>query len=65
SHDLAVVDALSHRIVVLNKGRLVEQGTREQILRSPKDPYTQRLLAAVPVPDPREQRERRLQRKAG
>jgi len=65
SHDLAVVDALSHRIVVLNKGRLVEQGTREQILRAPKDPYTQRLLAAVPVPDPREQRERRLQRKAG
>jgi peptide/nickel transport system ATP-binding protein len=65
SHDLGVVDALSHRIVVLNKGRLVEQGTREQILRAPKDPYTQRLLAAVPVPDPREQRERRLQRRAG
>jgi peptide/nickel transport system ATP-binding protein len=65
SHDLGVVDALAHRIVVLNKGRLVEQGTREQILRAPKDPYTQRLLAAVPVPDPREQRERRLQRRAG
>jgi len=65
SHDLGVVDALAHRIVVLNKGRLVEQGTREQILRAPKDPYTQRLLAAVPVPDPREQRERRMQRRAG
>ena len=65
SHDLGVVDALAHRIVVLNKGRLVEQGSREEILRAPKDPYTQRLLAAVPVPDPHEQRERRLQRRAG
>jgi len=65
SHDLGVVDALAHRIVVLNKGRLVEQGTRDEILRAPKDPYTQRLLAAVPVPDPREQRERREQRRAG
>ena len=65
SHDLGVVDALAHRIVVLNKGQVVEQGSREEILRDPKDPYTQRLLAAVPVPDPREQRERREQRRVG
>jgi len=65
SHDLGVVDALAHRIVVLNKGQVVEQGSREEILRAPKDPYTQRLLAAVPVPDPREQRERREQRRVG
>ncbi|MEO6200299.1 MAG: ABC transporter ATP-binding protein [Cryobacterium sp.] len=59
SHDLAVVDALSHRIAVMHKGKLVEQGTSDQILRAPKDPYTQRLISAVPVPDPAEQRARR------
>jgi peptide/nickel transport system ATP-binding protein len=64
SHDLGVVDALAHRIIVLNQGKLVEQGTRDEILRSPKDPYTKRLLEAVPVPDPLEQRERREKRRA-
>jgi len=64
SHDLAVVDMLADRIAVMNKGHLVEVGTPDQILRNPKDPYTQRLIAAVPVPDPREQRERREQRRA-
>lgn len=59
SHDLAVVDALSHRIVVMHKGKLVEQGTNDEILRAPKDPYTQRLISAVPVPDPAEQTARR------
>jgi peptide/nickel transport system ATP-binding protein len=59
SHDLAVVDALSHRIAVMHKGKLVEQGTSDQILRAPKDPYTQRLISAVPVPDPAEQSARR------
>jgi len=59
SHDLAVVDVLAHRIAVMHKGKLVEQGTKEEILRSPKDPYTQRLIAAVPLPDPIAQRERR------
>ena len=65
SHDLAVVDMLSDRIAVMNKGRLVEVGTPDQILRNPKDPYTQRLIAAVPVPDPSVQRDRREQRRAG
>jgi peptide/nickel transport system ATP-binding protein len=59
SHDLAVVDLLSHRIAVMNKGRLVEQGTNDEILRHPKDAYTQRLIAAVPLPDPDRQAERR------
>ncbi|MFM5905648.1 MAG: dipeptide ABC transporter ATP-binding protein [Micrococcales bacterium] len=59
SHDLAVVDILSHRIAVMQNGRLVEVGPRDQILRNPKDAYTQRLLAAVPVPDPAEQKLRR------
>ena len=59
SHDLAVVDILSHRIAVMQNGRLVEVGPRDQILKNPQDPYTQRLLAAVPVPDPAEQKIRR------
>jgi peptide/nickel transport system ATP-binding protein len=64
SHDLAVVDLLAHRIAVMHRGRIVEQGTKEQILRNPQDPYTKRLIAAVPVPDPAAQRERREQRAA-
>ena len=59
SHDLAVVDALADRVIVLHRGKIAEQGTRNQILRAPKDPYTQRLIAAIPVPDPIEQRSRR------
>lgn len=59
SHDLAVVDILAHRIAVMQHGRLVEVGSRDQILRNPQDPYTQRLLSAVPIPDPAAQRERR------
>ena len=64
SHDLAVVDALAHRIAVMHTGSLVEQGTSDEILRAPKDPYTQRLISAVPVPDPVEQRIRREARQA-
>ena len=59
SHDLAVVDILAHRIAVMHLGRLVEIGTRDEILRGATDPYTQRLIAAVPVPDPEQQRIRR------
>jgi len=59
SHDLAVVEMLSRRIAVMHRGKLVEFGARDQVLGAPKDPYTQRLLAAVPVPDPAEQRLRR------
>ncbi|ABY22905.1 oligopeptide transporter, ATPase protein [Renibacterium salmoninarum ATCC 33209] len=59
THDLAVVDYLADRIVVMQCGKIVEQGTRDEILRSPKEAYTQRLLAAVPLPDPQKQRERR------
>ncbi|NLE71987.1 MAG: ABC transporter ATP-binding protein [Actinomycetales bacterium] len=59
SHDLAVVEMLSSRIAVMHNGKLVEQGPRDQILRTPQDDYTRRLLAAVPVPNPEEQRIRR------
>ena len=64
SHDLAVVDLLADRIVVMHHGKIVEQGATENILRNPQDPYTQRLIAAVPLPDPAAQRERREQRNA-
>ncbi len=59
SHDLAVVDILSDRIAVLYHGKLIEEGTGEEVLGAPKDPYTQRLLASLPVPDPIAQAERR------
>lgn len=59
THDLAVVDALADRVGVLLKGELVEVGTSEQVLGSPEHPYTQRLLASLPVPDPAEQAVRR------
>jgi peptide/nickel transport system ATP-binding protein len=59
SHDLAVVEILSSRIAVMNKGRLVEVGARDQILGNPREDYTKRLLAAVPVPNPNEQKIRR------
>jgi peptide/nickel transport system ATP-binding protein len=64
THDLAVVDILSHRIAVMQDGRLVEVGTRDQILKHPREDYTKRLIGAVPVPDPAEQRIRREARLA-
>ena len=59
SHDLAVVDRLADDVAVLRNGVLQEMGPRDQILRNPQTEYTQRLVAAVPVPDPEEQRRRR------
>ncbi len=59
THDLAVVDVLADRIAVMRRGVIVEQGTRDAILRNPQEAYTQRLIAAVPLPDPDKQRERR------
>jgi len=61
SHDLAVIDAVSDRIIVLQQGRIQEQGTTAQVLGDPRDPYTRELLAALPVPDPVAQAERRAQ----
>ncbi|MBM6589643.1 ABC transporter ATP-binding protein [Brevibacterium sp. RIT 803] len=59
SHDLAVVDMLSDRIGVLFHGELLEEGTGEQVLGSPSNDYTKRLIASLPVPDPDEQAKRR------
>ena len=61
--DLAVVDAVAGRTVVLQAGRVVEEGATAQVLAAPRQEYTRRLVAAVPLPDPVLQagrRERRL-----
>jgi len=63
AHDLAVVRAMSDRIAVMNKGKIVEMGAAEQVYTNPQDDYTRALLAAVPVPDPRRMRERKRERR--
>ncbi len=62
SHDLAVVDILSHRVAVMQDGLLVEEGDRDAILKNPQMEYTRKLIEAVPVPDPAEQALRRAAR---
>ncbi len=52
SHDMAVVERVSHRVAVMRAGRIVEIGPRATVLGQPSHPYTRKLLAAVPVPDP-------------
>jgi peptide/nickel transport system ATP-binding protein len=52
SHDMAVVEQISHRVAVMYLGRFVEIGSRAQIFEAPQHPYTKRLMAAVPIPDP-------------
>ncbi|VAW17911.1 ABC transporter, ATP-binding protein (cluster 5, nickel/peptides/opines) / ABC transporter, ATP-binding protein (cluster 5, nickel/peptides/opines) [hydrothermal vent metagenome] len=52
SHDMAVVENISDRVAVMYLGQMVEMGTRSQIFGNPQHPYTKRLMAAVPVPDP-------------
>ncbi|BDA64451.1 dipeptide ABC transporter ATP-binding protein [Actinomyces capricornis] len=62
SHDLAVVDSIASRTVVLSGGRLVEEGPTRHVLADPQQDYTRRLVAAVPVPDPALQAARRRRR---
>jgi peptide/nickel transport system ATP-binding protein len=58
SHDMAVVERMSHRVAVMRGGRIVEAGTRREIFENPREAYTQALIAAVPVPDPELHRNR-------
>ena len=64
SHDLGVVELLASRIAVMYMGKIVELGQTEDVVHRPQHEYTQRLVAAVPVPDPAEQRRRREARDA-
>lgn len=57
---MAVVENISDRVAVMYLGQIVEMGTRAQLFNNPQHDYTKRLLAAVPVPDPRKQRNDRL-----
>jgi len=63
SHDLDVVRHISHRVAVMYKGEIVEQGPAQQVTVKPTHPYTQRLLMASPVPDPDRQAVRREERR--
>ncbi|MET0369551.1 MAG: ABC transporter ATP-binding protein [Methylobacterium sp.] len=58
SHDMAVVERVSHRVAVMYLGEIVEIGPREAVFGNPQHPYTKKLLAAVPVPDPARRRAR-------
>jgi oligopeptide transport system ATP-binding protein len=59
SHDLAVVRHISHRILVLYLGRMMELADRDSLYAAPRHPYTKALISAVPIPDPRLERQKR------
>ncbi len=59
SHDMAVVERISHRVAVIYLGEIVEIGTREEIFSNPQHAYTRKLLDAVPIPDPERRKTKR------
>ncbi len=59
SHDMAVVERVSHHVGVMYLGRIVELGTRQQIFENPQHPYTRALMKAVPIADPRQRKSER------
>jgi ABC-type oligopeptide transport system ATPase subunit len=63
AHDLAVVRSMSDRIAVMQSGKIVEEGPAEEVYEHPGHEYTKKLLASVPVPDPRLMRERKVERR--
>ena len=65
SHDLAVVKEISHRVLVLYLGRVMEIADRDRIWQAPQHPYTKALLSAAPIPDPAVERTRKRLKLAG
>jgi oligopeptide transport system ATP-binding protein len=65
AHDIGIVRHISDQIAVMHDGKIVEQGDADQVCEHPRDSYTKKLLAAVPIPDPRESRARREGATAG
>jgi oligopeptide transport system ATP-binding protein len=65
AHDIGVVRHVSDRIAVMHEGKIVEEGSADRVCEHPSHPYTRTLLAAVPIPDPRESRARRRVETAG
>jgi peptide/nickel transport system ATP-binding protein len=64
AHDISMVHQVSHRVVVLRKGSIVEDGDDPEVTTEPKTRYTHRLMLAAPVPDPVRQAERRARLRA-
>tara|TARA_A100000164_G_scaffold8844_1_gene7591 strand:+ start:224 stop:1894 length:1671 start_codon:yes stop_codon:yes gene_type:complete len=62
AHDLAVVRKICDRVIVMEKGKVVEQGDTETVFQNPKEDYTKNLISAVPIADPRFEKDRRLER---
>ncbi len=60
SHDMAVIQHICDRVAVMYRGKIVESGSRDQVMLKPRHPYTRSLLSAVPEPDPRRERRRIL-----
>jgi len=58
SHDLSIVECISHRVAIMYLGRIVEYSSTEEIFHKPLHPYSQALIASVPVPDPTQRKER-------
>ncbi|MBX9457984.1 MAG: ABC transporter ATP-binding protein [Rhizobium sp.] len=63
SHDMAVIERMSHKVAVMRGGRIVEAGARREIFENPREDYTRALMAAVPIPDPTVYRKAALARK--